>query len=145
MLGSKRVSEGALGTSNETENKATTGPTEARDQRATAHLLGSVVARTMGDLGEVPEVRCARPPGGRPRTVVSGKPLKRRHLPSLFRGCVYSAVLTNAAAPARSAQSAKNFAASTQPSPKTHCIKSTSATLAKCQQSGPLNLLWNPC
>ena len=55
---------------------------------ALTHLLGSVVARTMGDLGDVPAVRLALPPGGRPpRTAVSGKPLKRRQRPSLLRGC----------------------------------------------------------
>ena len=60
-------------------------------------MLGTVVALTMGDLGEVPAVASAPPPGRRPRTAVSGKPLKRRHLPSLLRGCVYSAVLPKAA------------------------------------------------
>lgn len=62
-----------------------------------AHLLGTVVALTMGDLGEVPAVGCAPAPARRPRPAVSGNPLKRRHLPSLLRGCVYSAVLPKAA------------------------------------------------
>ena len=53
-----------------------------------SHLLGSVVARTMGDLGDVPAVRLAVPPGGLPpRTAVNGKPLNRRQRPSLLRGC----------------------------------------------------------
>ena len=56
--------------------------------RCRAHLLGSVVARTMGDFGDVPAVRLALPPSGRPpRTAVRGNPLKRRQRPSLLRGC----------------------------------------------------------